>query len=256
MTCTRKGPVREHPKEVVVLQTGPDGTVLTNQNDPVEAAKVLAQAQNLLAGDKSPEDSTKMKPNEPFLRESTDVASPANKKQMTKGVTIGKKLREWHAEGRFKGNALDLDKGMFHDRTHPHYLKVPDGFSESSLFVGTMFCVAMGISNANFMKLCDSTLTDVEVRTLVHHIEMDVKAKVWSLEMEYNVHDGKKRDTNGHGISSYGRRYNNLKKAMEEMLGKTKATQKLQEHAGIKVSGGRQTLLNFGVQKGKKGVKK
>ena len=67
VTCTRKGPVKEHPKQVVVLQTGPDGTVLTNQNDPDEAAKVLAQAKKFIAGDNSPEDSTKMKPNQPFF---------------------------------------------------------------------------------------------------------------------------------------------------------------------------------------------
>ena len=256
VTCTPKGPVKEHPKGVVVLQTGPNGTVLTNQNDPDEAAKVLAQAQKLIAGDNSPEDSTKMKPNQPFLRQSLGVASPADKKQMTKGVTIGKKLWEWHAEGRFKGNPLDLDKGMFHDRAHSHYLKVPEGFPERSLFEGSIFCVAMGISNTHFMELCDDTLTDLEVRTLVHHIETNVKAKVWSLEMQYNVHNGKKKDTNGHGISLYGRRFNKLKKAMEAMLGETGATQKLKEHAGIKFSGGTQTLLNFGAQKGKKGLKK
>ena len=74
--------------------------------------------------------------------------------------------------------------------------------------------------------------------------------------MQYNVHNGKKKDTNGHGINSYDRRFNKLKKAMKEMLAKTGATQKLQEHAGIKFSGGTQTLLNFGAQKGKKGLKK
>ena len=139
VTCTPKGPVKEHSKEVVVLQTGPDGTVLTNQNDPVKAAKVLAKAQKLIASDNSPEDSNKMKPNEPFLRQSLGVASPPDNKQMAKGVTIGKKLWEWHAKGRFKGKPLDLDKGMFNDRAHSHYLKVPEGFSERSLFEKTCF---------------------------------------------------------------------------------------------------------------------
>ena len=175
---------------------------------------------------------------------------------MTKGVTIGKKLREWHAEGRFKGNPLDLDKGMFHDGAHSRYLKVPEGFPERSLFEGGMFCGAVGISSTHFMELCDGTLTDLEVRTLVHNIKTDVKAKIWSLEMQYNVHDGKKKDTNGHGINAYGRRFNNLKKAMEAILGEAGAKQKLDEHAGIKFSGGTQTLLNFGPPKGKKGVKR
>ena len=56
----------------------------------------------------------------------------------------------------------------------------------------------------------------------------------------------------GHGIVSYGWRYNKLKKAMEAMLGKTEAMQKIDEHAGIRSSGGTQTLLNFGPRKGRR----
>ena len=70
VTCTRKGPVKEHPKEVVVLETSAHGTVLANQNDPVKVAMVLEQAQELLSGDKSPKESTEMTSNEPFLRRS------------------------------------------------------------------------------------------------------------------------------------------------------------------------------------------
>ena len=62
----------------------------------------------------------------------------------------------------------------------------------------------MGISVKSFMELCDETLNDLQVRTLIHNIQNDVKAKIWSLEMVYDVHDGKKKDTNGHGIVSYG----------------------------------------------------
>ena len=114
----------------------------------------------------------------------------------------------------------------------------------------------MGISVKNFMDLFDETLNDLQVQTLIHNIQIDVKAKIWSLEMQYNVHDGKKKDSNGHGIVSYGRRFNKLKKAMEKMLGQTGAKEKLKEHAGIRSSGGTQTLLNFGAKKGKRGVEK
>ena len=67
------------------------------------------------------------------------------------------------------------------------------------------------------------------------------------------VHDGKKKDSFGYGIVSYGRRYNKLKKTMEAMLGKTEAMQKIDKHSGIRSSDGTQTLLNFGPRKGKKG---
>ena len=71
----------------------------------------------------------------------------------------------------------------------------------------------------------------------------------------YCVHDGKKKDTSGHGIVSYGRRYNKLKKAMEAMFGKNGAMKKIEEHAGIRSSGGTQTLLNFGTsRRGRKKV--
>ena len=69
----------------------------------------------------------------------------------------------------------------------------------------------------------------------------------------YCVHDGKKKDDFWHGIVSYERRYNKLKKMMEVMLGKTQAMQKIDEYTGIRSSGGTQTLLNFGPRKGKKG---
>ena len=256
VTCTHKGPVKEHPQDVVVLRTGTDGTVLTNQNDPAEAAKLLANAQKMIARDDAREDGTKINSNVPFLRPVSAIAKSPDKKQKTKGVTIGKILRAWHAEGRFKGSLLDLDKTMFHDRSHSHYLNVPDGFTEKSLFERSMFCVAMGISSPHFIQLCDETLNDLQVRTLIHDIETDVKMKMWSLELQYNVHDGKKKDTNGHGINGYGRRFNTLKKAMEAILGEAGAKQKLDEHAGIKFSGGTQTLLNFGPPKGKKGVKR
>ena len=44
-------------------------------------------------------------------------------------------------------------------------------------------------------------------------------------------------------------------KKVEALLGKTEATQKIDEYAGIRTSGGTQTLLNFGPRKGKKGVR-
>ena len=69
----------------------------------------------------------------------------------------------------------------------------------------------------------------------------------------YCVHDGKKKYSFGHGIVSYGRRYNKLKKAMETMLGKIEAMQKIDKHAGIRSSDGTQALLIFGTKKGKKG---
>ena len=43
---------------------------------------------------------------------------------------------------------------------------------------------------------------------------------------------------------------------MEKILGQTGAKQKIDEHAGIRSSGGTQTLLNFGAKKGKRGIKK
>ena len=67
-----------------------------------------------------------------------------------------------------------------------------------------MGCVAMGISVKSFMELCDETLNDLQVRTLIHAIQSEVKSKIWSLEMVYCVHDGKKEDSFGHGIVLYG----------------------------------------------------
>ena len=80
VTCTPKGPVKEHPEDAAVLETGHRGTVLTNQNNPVKVAKVLEQAHELLAGDKSPNDTTKMKPNEPFLRQALGVSTLGDNK--------------------------------------------------------------------------------------------------------------------------------------------------------------------------------
>ena len=68
--------MKEHPKEVVVLETCVYGTVLTNKNDPVKVAKVLEQAQELLAGDKLPKDTTEMKPNEPSCARRRALAHP------------------------------------------------------------------------------------------------------------------------------------------------------------------------------------
>ena len=41
VTCTPQGPVKEHPKEVVVLETSASDTVLASQNDPVKVTMVL-----------------------------------------------------------------------------------------------------------------------------------------------------------------------------------------------------------------------
>ena len=151
-----------------------------------------------------------MEPNEPFLRQVSAVSTPDDNKQMTKEVTIGKLLLQWRSEGRFKGNMLDLDKRMFHDSTHSHYLTMPKGFTEKSLSENSMVCVATGISVKSSMEFCDETLDDLQVRTLIQTIQNEVKSKIWSLELVYCVHDGKKKYSFGHGIVSYGRRYNKL----------------------------------------------
>ena len=43
-----------------------------------------------------------------------------------------------------------------------------------------------------------------------------------------------------------------MKKAMEAMIGRAQAQQTIDEHAGIRASGGTQTLLNFRPRKGGK----
>ena len=75
-----------------------------------------------------------------------------------------------------------------------------------------MVCVAMGITVKRFMELYDETLDDLQVQILIHTIQSEVKSKIWTLELVYCVHDGKKKDSFGHDIVSYGRRYNKLKR--------------------------------------------
>ena len=111
-------------------------------------------------------------------------------------------LLQWRSEGQFKGNMLDLDKRMFHDSTHSHYLTMPKGFTEKSLFENSMVCVAMGISVKSFMELCDESLDDLQVRTLIQIIQTEAKAKIWSLELVYCVYGGKKKDSFRHGIGA------------------------------------------------------
>ena len=43
-----------------------------------------------------------------------------------------------------------------------------------------------------------------------------------------------------------------MKKAMEAMIGRAQAQQTIDEHAGIRASGGTQTLLNFWPRKGER----
>ena len=78
----------------------------------------------------------------------------------------------------------------------------------------------MEITVKSFMELCNETLDELQVRTPIQTIQSEVKSKSWSLELVYCVHDGKKKDGFGHGIVSYRRRYNKLKKTIEAMLGK------------------------------------
>ena len=70
VTCTPQSLVKDHPEEVVVVETSVNGTVLANQNDPAKVVIVLEQAQELLSEDKSPKETTEMTSNEPFLRRS------------------------------------------------------------------------------------------------------------------------------------------------------------------------------------------
>ena len=69
--------MKEHPKEVFVLETSVHGTVLAHQNDPVKVAMVLEQAQELLSGDKSPKDTTEMSQVNPFCVRRRPLAPPA-----------------------------------------------------------------------------------------------------------------------------------------------------------------------------------
>ena len=73
---------------------------------------------------------------------------------------------------------LDLDKRMFHDSTHSHYLTMPKGFTEKSLFKNSMVCVAMGITVKRFMDFCDETLDDLQVQTLIQTIQSEIKSKI------------------------------------------------------------------------------
>ena len=69
---------------------------------------------------------------------------------------------------------------------------MPKGFTEKSLFQNGMVCVAMGITVKSFMELCDETLDDLQVQTLIQTIQSEVKSKIWSLELVYCVHNGEK----------------------------------------------------------------
>ena len=82
ITCKPQGRVKEHSKEVVVLETSARGTVFANDNDPVKVVMVLEQAQELLARDNTPNNTTEMEPNELFLQED---ASPVAKRGTIQG---------------------------------------------------------------------------------------------------------------------------------------------------------------------------
>ena len=81
---------------------------------------------------------------------------------------------------------------------------MPKGFTEKSLFANGMVCFATGITSKNFIDLCDKTLDEMQLQTLVQTIQSEVKSKIWSLELQHYVHDGKKKDGYGHGIVLYG----------------------------------------------------
>ena len=89
---------------------------------------------------------------------------------------------------------------MFHNNTHIHFLKTSKSFTEKSLSANGMVCIAMGTASKSFIDLCNETLDEIQLQTLVQSIQSKVKSKIWSLELEYCVHDGKKKHGFGHGI--------------------------------------------------------
>ena len=139
-----------------------------------------------------------------------------------------------HKEGAFKGEALQLDKTMFHLDSHPRYIGIPEDFSEPSLYSKDMICLATGINIRQFLELCDETLDKKAVRVLVSEIDEEAKAKMGSLEVVYMIRDKDKKDASGHGVSAYRRRFKILKTAMSVQLkGNANVQCKIDEHSGL-----------------------
>ena len=81
VTIAPKGPVVEHPQEVVVIQTDVTDMVLANQNNPDKVSALLGHAQGILSGDKGPNDAEVIPSNQPFLRQASNRSSTVNKKR-------------------------------------------------------------------------------------------------------------------------------------------------------------------------------
>ena len=125
---------------------------------------------------------------------------------------------------------------MFHLDSHPMYIRIPEHFSEPSLYTKAMICLAMGITIRQFRELCDETLDEKALRVLVSEIGDKVKAKKGSLEVVYMIRDKDKKDASGHGVSAYGRRLKTLQIAMSVQLGSdAKAQHNIDEYTGLLV---------------------
>ena len=138
-----------------------------------------------------------------------------------------------YKEGNFQGDANDLNKTMFFDENHTHYVRVPALFSEKSLYKYAMLSLAMGITTKQLIELNNSTLDERSLWNLVHGIAEEVHAKRVSLERVYGLRGRDDADKECLSITGIGRNFKKLKEKMIEKCGKMEANQKINQHTGV-----------------------
>ena len=264
---TNKGPVRRHVNGVLTLETDDNYSVLANRVDPQGVAALLDRCGQRFsnsrgkclsqksADDVEVEDSNAPSPSARKMPPQAAVAmasrvrpvkqsvfltppkpndSPGlQSKVSSRGVTLLTELTRMYKEGIFQGDAKDLNKTMFFDENHTHYVRVPATFSEQSLYKYAMLALAMGITTKQLMELNNSTLDEDGLWTLVNAIAEEVHAKRISLERVYGM---RHRDDAGKAcfsITGMGRNFKKLKAKMIEKCGKMKAHQLINQHTGV-----------------------
>ena len=267
VTVTNQGPVRRHVAVVLVLDTDDNFSVLANRVDPQGVAALLdrsrerfshrrgerisqtsaddvevvdAEAPALGARKPPPEAAVATSSNVQPLKLVTYLTPPKTNdspgvagKMSSRGVTLVTELARLYKAGSFQGDANDLNKTMFFDPNHPRYARVPDDFSEKSLYKYAMQVLAMGITTKHLIALNNSTLDDTSLWKLIHVVVADVMGKKSTLEKVYGVRGRDDPDKSGLSITGLGRQFKKLKDAMVKQLGKNGADQQIDQHMGV-----------------------
>ena len=250
VTLADQGRVLSSPPGMTVFESTANLSVMASKDDPIGVASLLRDGHNTLtahAGGLKLAQPARIQTS--FLKTLGTEGTPGKAKNKTsRGVTLVAELTRLYKKGAFKGDAIDLDKSMFHLDTHARYIGIPDDFSERSLYTKAMTCLAMGITIPQFVNLCDETLEEKALKELVWEIAEEVKAKMASLEIVYLIRDKDKKDTFGDGVNAYGRRLTSLKKAMAVQLkGDVNAQRKIDEHSGVHAASGAASMVQKSV---------